>query len=177
LSVIEFSFRIFNHLDAFLLSLRELVLKFHDLSRWSADLKIIKINKVTEPEHLTFVILTLSYLTNLFILLDDFLHLFVISLISVECLLETLLLLIKLSLPVDQLQELSSGKHNRFFQMWGHEVTSVILFVDEEFSLLIHVGWVLNSFLLSFHLNCFKLSIDLIISDLLPLFRGLSIIL
>jgi hypothetical protein len=101
LSVVKLRISVFYHLDAFLLSLSELVLELHHLSGSTRHFEVVQIDKVTEPEHLFFVVFTLSDLTNLLIFLNDLLHRLVVGLVSVKSLSEALLLLVKFSLSVD----------------------------------------------------------------------------
>lgn len=84
---------------------------------------------------------------------------------------------IKLSFPVDQLQKLSSCEENRLFQVMGHEVASVIFFVQKHLSLLLHVHWVFNAILLRFGLDLLEFSCDLIISNINPFLSSVVVLL
>lgn len=142
LSSIEFSICFFDSLDAALLCLLELGLEVNDYWRWSTDLKVIKIDQVTESKHLLLVVLTLSDLSLLFVLLDLLLlvgfFLYVFLLLSML----VLTLFVKNTLPVDQLKDLSSGEQNGRLEILTKLVTSPVLFVSEVLSLSHEELWI-----------------------------------
>ena len=79
----------------------ELILEVKDESRGSRHLEVIKINKVTETKHLSFIVFLFTFRADLLVFLYLFLLLIVISFIFVEGLIQVDTFLVEFTFTVN----------------------------------------------------------------------------
>jgi len=109
LNLLELSFLLLDVADALLLGLLVFHLLVKDGLGWATDLKGVKIDKVTETEHLSLVVLTLLFVLDLVVLVN-FTTLLGLLVLSFLCLLTKVGDLdVELTLTVDQLEQLGTS--------------------------------------------------------------------
>ena len=102
LCFLEITVSLFDHMDALLLGLMELVLQVKHQSTWPAHLQIVQVNKVTEAKHLSLVVLFFSLIFNLEIVLNNLLLRVVILFEVIVVLIKIDTVLIQLTLAVNE---------------------------------------------------------------------------
>lgn len=77
------------------------------------------------------------------------------------------LFLVELALPLDQLEQLCSGKHDALVEVLRKEVASPVFFHFEHFFLLFFEAWVFKLLLFILGLNLRQFVFDLLFTKLL----------
>jgi len=106
LNFLEFSFLILYVADALLLALLVLLLLIKHGLRGTTDFQRVQIDQVTKPQHLALIIFTFTIIPNFLILVDFLALLGLLSLRFSLLFLKLLNLIVKLTFPLNKLQEL-----------------------------------------------------------------------